>query len=171
VAWTGDAAAGAPAGALVTAGGGSYAVVLDRAGQAAEVDGLRRPLRHAFGGDGTIWLGDAGWSARVAVRGRERRLADALAGVRQAEGQASPEVRSPMPGTVTSVAVANGDRVVAGQPLLTVEAMKMEHQLSAAVAGEASINLKPGDLVKAGQIVAVVRAADPVPEEPEQKGA
>jgi acetyl-CoA/propionyl-CoA carboxylase, biotin carboxylase, biotin carboxyl carrier protein len=60
--------------------------------------------------------------------------------------------------------------VSAGQPLLTVEAMKMEHQLSAGIAGEVSINLKPGDLVKADQIVAVVRAADPAPG-PEQKGA
>ena len=170
VAWAGEAAAGPPCGAVVSTGGGSYAVVPDRDGQAVEVDGVRRPLRRAFGEDGTIWLGEAGWSARLAVRGREARLADALAEIQQAEGQVSPEVRSPMPGTVTSVAVANGEQVSAGQPLLTVEAMKMEHQLSAGIAGEVSINLKPGDLVKADQVVAVVRAADPAPE-PEQKGA
>ncbi|UNK44835.1 acetyl/propionyl/methylcrotonyl-CoA carboxylase subunit alpha [Arthrobacter sulfonylureivorans] len=170
VAWAGDTAAGRPGGAVVSTSGGSYAVVPDRDGQAVEVDGVRRPLRHAFGEDGTIWLGDAGWSARLVARSRESRLADTLAGIQQAEGQVSPDVRSPMPGTVTSVAVANGEQVSAGQPLLTVEAMKMEHQLSAGIAGEVSINLKPGDLVKADQVVAVVRAADPAPG-PEQKGA
>jgi acetyl-CoA/propionyl-CoA carboxylase biotin carboxyl carrier protein len=74
---------------------------------------------------------------------------------------------------VTAVAVSNGDHVQAGQTVLTVEAMKMEHQLTAAVAGEVSIHLKPGDLVKAGQIVAVVAAADPAggAEATEQKEA
>ncbi|MEV7649682.1 biotin carboxylase N-terminal domain-containing protein [Arthrobacter sp. NPDC089319] len=170
VTWAGEAAADPPGGAVVSTGGGSYAVVPSVDGQAVEIDGVRRPLRHAFGEDGALWLGDAGWSARLAVRSRESRLADALAEVQRADGQVSPEVRSPMPGTVTSVAVVNGEQVSAGQPLLTVEAMKMEHQLSAGIAGEVSINLKPGDLVKADQIVAVVRAADPAPEH-EQKGA
>jgi biotin carboxyl carrier protein len=36
-----------------------------------------------------------------------------------------------MPGRVVAVAVANGDTVTKGQPLLTLEAMKMEHTLAA----------------------------------------
>ena len=40
-------------------------------------------------------------------------------------------VRSPMPGTVISVAVADGDAVTAGQTVAIVEAMKMEHSLVA----------------------------------------
>ena len=44
-------------------------------------------------------------------------------------------VTSPMPGTVTVVQVSVGDEVTAGTPLLVVEAMKMEHVLTAPVAG------------------------------------
>lgn len=45
------------------------------------------------------------------------------------EGGAS--ITSPMPGTVVSVLVATGDAVVIGQPVLVVEAMKMEHMVRA----------------------------------------
>jgi acetyl-CoA/propionyl-CoA carboxylase biotin carboxyl carrier protein len=40
-----------------------------------------------------------------------------------------------MPGTVTAVEVAEGDHVTAGQRLVVVEAMKMEHVVSAPVDG------------------------------------
>ena len=40
-----------------------------------------------------------------------------------------------MPGTVLAVKTASGERVRAGQPLLIVEAMKMEHTVSAPVDG------------------------------------
>ncbi|QTG79782.1 acetyl/propionyl/methylcrotonyl-CoA carboxylase subunit alpha [Arthrobacter crystallopoietes] len=154
--------------------GSSFTVSLELEAGAAVVNGVRQPLRHAVDpGTGTIWLADAGFSAGLTVRDRKRRLAEALERIHREEGELSPEVRSPMPGTVTAVAVGNGEHVEAGQTVLTVEAMKMEHQLTAAVAGEVSIHLKPGDLVKAGQIVAVVAAADPAggTEATEQKEA
>jgi acetyl-CoA/propionyl-CoA carboxylase biotin carboxyl carrier protein len=154
--------------------GSSFTVSLELEAGAAVVNGVRQPFRHAVDpGTGTIWLADAGFSAGLTVRDRKRRLAEALERIHREEGELSPEVRSPMPGTVTAVAVGNGEHVEAGQTVLTVEAMKMEHQLTAAVAGEVSIHLKPGDLVKAGQIVAVVAAADPAggTEATEQKEA
>ena len=40
-------------------------------------------------------------------------------------------VRAPMPGKITQLSVKVGDRVTLGQPLLTLEAMKMEHALNA----------------------------------------
>ena len=43
---------------------------------------------------------------------------------------------SPMPGKVIAVLVAEGDTVTKGQPLLTVEAMKMEHTLTASFDGK-----------------------------------
>jgi acetyl-CoA/propionyl-CoA carboxylase, biotin carboxylase, biotin carboxyl carrier protein len=44
-------------------------------------------------------------------------------------------VRSPMPGTVTVVEVVEGQRVAAGDRLVVVEAMKMEHLLTAPIDG------------------------------------
>ena len=49
-----------------------------------------------------------------------------------ATGSASDgQIRAPMPGKVTVVGVAAGDKVAKGQPLVTLEAMKMEHALAA----------------------------------------
>jgi acetyl-CoA/propionyl-CoA carboxylase biotin carboxyl carrier protein len=57
--------------------------------------------------------------------------------------------------------VHNGDAVEAGQVLLSVEAMKMEHQLVAEVAGTVHISAKTGDLVKADQVLATIHAEPP----------
>lgn len=127
------------------------------------VDGIRR--RAVIGHDaGKLWYSDAGWSTSVRSLSRSEQLETQLALIARAEGTADPEVRSTMPGTVTSVAVADGDTVDVGQTLLSVEAMKMEHQLTASIAGTVSIHLRPGDLVKAHQIVARIHATETLPD-------
>ncbi|MGW0705200.1 acetyl/propionyl/methylcrotonyl-CoA carboxylase subunit alpha [Streptomyces sp. NPDC002643] len=64
---------------------------------------------------------------------------------------------APMPGTVTVVKVAVGDEVTAGQSLLVVEAMKMEHVVSAPHAGTvAELDVSPGTTVAMDQVLAVV---------------
>lgn len=110
-----------------------------------------------------VFLGNDGWSCRLEVLTRETRLARVLAAVEREEGAADPAVRSPMPGTVVSVSVNNGDAVTAGQVLLSVEAMKMEHQLVAPLDGTVHISAAAGDLVKADQVVATVHPTAPVP--------
>lgn len=105
-----------------------------------------------------LFLGNEGWSCRLEVLTRESRLARMLAAIEREEGAADPEVRSPMPGTVVSVAVSDGDAVVAGQLLLSVEAMKMEHQLLAEVAGTVHISVRAGQPVKADQVLATIHA-------------
>ncbi len=126
----------------------------------------------AAGDAPAVFVGNGGWSCRLEVLSREARLARVLAAIQREEGIADPEVRSPMPGTVVSVAVANGDHVAAGQVLLSVEAMKMEHQLVAEVAGTVHISVKAGDLVKADQVLATIHAestdpaADPITDPP-----
>jgi acetyl-CoA/propionyl-CoA carboxylase biotin carboxyl carrier protein len=70
---------------------------------------------------------------------------------------------APMPGTVTVVKVAVGDEVTAGQSLLVVEAMKMEHVISAPHAGTvAELDVRPGTTVAMDQVLAVIA---PVEEE------
>jgi len=67
---------------------------------------------------------------------------------------------APMPGTVVRLAVAQGDEVKAGQPLLWLEAMKMEHSIAAPPAGGvvAELRVQVGEQVAAGQLLAVIRA-------------
>ncbi|MDQ0077284.1 acetyl/propionyl/methylcrotonyl-CoA carboxylase subunit alpha [Arthrobacter oryzae] len=106
-----------------------------------------------------LFLGNGGWSCRLEVLTRETRLARVLAAIQREEGAADPAVRSPMPGTVVSVSVSDGDHVEAGQVLLSVEAMKMEHQLVAPLDGTVHISAASGDLVKADQVLATVHPA------------
>ena len=108
-----------------------------------------------------IHLGNEGWSCRLEVLTRETRLARVLAAVEREEGAADPAVRSPMPGTVVSVSVGNGDTVEAGQVLLAVEAMKMEHQLVAPLDGTVHLSAGAGDLVKADQVLATIHPHEP----------
>jgi acetyl-CoA/propionyl-CoA carboxylase biotin carboxyl carrier protein len=68
---------------------------------------------------------------------------------------------APMPGTVTVVKVAVGDEVTAGQSLLVVEAMKMEHVISAPHAGTVSeLDVRPGTTVAMDQVLAVITPAE-----------
>ena len=101
------------------------------------VDGVTRGYAVALDGD-TLWLGRDGHAWAV----REQAPLDAAAA--QAAGSGGPVV-SPMPGTVTVVEVAEGQAVTAGQRLVVVEAMKMEHVLAAPVDGTVrDLRAKPG---------------------------
>ncbi|CAM2008900.1 biotin/lipoyl-containing protein [Acanthopleuribacter pedis] len=58
---------------------------------------------------------------------------------------------APMPGKVLQVAVAEGDQVEAGQVLMVMEAMKMEHRIEAPAAGTVTkLHFGEGDLVDHG---------------------
>ncbi|MEV4990647.1 biotin carboxylase N-terminal domain-containing protein [Pseudarthrobacter sp. LMD1-1-1.1] len=103
-----------------------------------------------------LFLGNGGWSCRLELLTREARLERVLAAVQRQEGAADPEVRSPMPGTVVAVPVSDGDAVEAGEVLVSVEAMKMEHHLVAPLAGTVHLAARTGDLVKADQILATI---------------
>lgn len=129
---------------------------------AITLDGESMQYSVAKSPSGDLFLGHDGWSCRLEILTRESRLARVLAAVQRVDGVADPEIRSPMPGTVVSVSVQDGETVAAGQVLLAVEAMKMEHQLTASTAGTAHIGVSPGDLVKAEQVLATIHP--PVPE-------
>ena len=61
-----------------------------------------------------------------------------------------------MPGTVVRVAVEPGSEVVAGQAVLVLEAMKMQHTISAPTDGVVTDLVAVGQQVAAGDVLAVV---------------
>ena len=68
---------------------------------------------------------------------------------------------APMPGTVVKVLAAPGDTVVKGDPVVVIEAMKMEHTIGAAGDGTvAEILVEVGRQVGIGEVIAVITAAD-----------
>jgi propionyl-CoA carboxylase alpha chain len=115
-----------------------------------EVDGTRRLYRiHRVGPENTDTYVDAsdGSSALTELSrfGDPEKLASA------------GSLLAPMPGLVRRVLVEVGAVVVAGQPLLVLEAMKMEQTVAAPAAGVvAELRAKAGEQVAAGQVLAVV---------------
>ncbi|WP_349930803.1 biotin carboxylase N-terminal domain-containing protein [Glutamicibacter mishrai] len=151
-------------GSLITVAGEQFIVKTVDAG--LEINEERSTAKHALAADGSWWFSDHGWSAAVRKLSREDVLEQKLASRASQSGVHSPDVLSPMPGTVISVQVSDGQQVVAGQLLAIVEAMKMEHQLLAPADGivrPAALN--PGDTVKAKQVIATVEPLDVEAEE------
>jgi propionyl-CoA carboxylase alpha chain len=80
--------------------------------------------------------------------------------VNPADAVASGSLLAPMPGTVVRVAVGPGATVAAGDPVLVLEAMKMQHTVSAPHDGTIiEIHVQPGTQVAAGEVLAVVEDA------------
>ncbi|MEY9856286.1 propionyl-CoA carboxylase alpha chain [Catenulispora sp. GAS73] len=79
-----------------------------------------------------------------------------------ADAVAAGSLLAPMPGSVVRLGVAGvGDVVEAGQPILWLEAMKMEHQVSAPVAGVLSaLPVSIGSQVEVGTVLAVVAVVE-----------
>jgi acetyl-CoA/propionyl-CoA carboxylase biotin carboxyl carrier protein len=104
--------------------------------------------RDAFG---VHWIGRDGLAWAV----REQEALEAAAD--QAAAGAGGPVLSPMPGTVTVVEVTEGQQVTAGQTLVVVEAMKMEHVLTAPVDGTVrELRARPGGTVAKDAVLLVV---------------
>jgi acetyl-CoA/propionyl-CoA carboxylase biotin carboxyl carrier protein len=114
---------------------------------AVVIDGRRRTFVVAET-DGGLWLAGGGtWHVRevaeVSVRGDDAHAGDA-------------EIASPMPGAVIAVNVESGAAVSAGQALVVVEAMKMEHSLTSPIDGTVEVLVRQGDQVMVDQILARV---------------
>jgi acetyl-CoA/propionyl-CoA carboxylase biotin carboxyl carrier protein len=67
------------------------------------------------------------------------------------------EIVAPMPGAILAVHAAVGQSVEAADPIVTLEAMKMEHTVPALIQGRVTeLRAKPGDQVARGDVLAVV---------------
>ncbi|MGW2466160.1 acetyl-CoA carboxylase biotin carboxylase subunit [Streptomyces bauhiniae] len=110
------------------------------------LDGVRHTFRRA-----ADWLGRDGDAWQV------RDHDPVAASLSRSAHAGADSLTAPMPGTVTVVKVAVGDEVEAGQSLLVVEAMKMEHVVSAPHAGTvAELDVTPGSTVAMDQVLAVI---------------
>jgi acetyl-CoA/propionyl-CoA carboxylase biotin carboxyl carrier protein len=97
-------------------------------------------------------LGAGGAAASTAKKAKRR--AASADGDTSAGGEA---LTSPMQGTIVKVAVANGDQVAAGDPVVVLEAMKMEQPLHAHKAGTVTgLKAEPGAGVSAGEIICTI---------------
>lgn len=109
------------------------------------------------------WLGREGAAWHL----REH---DPLAGPDTRVAAGADALTAPMPGTVTVVKAAVGDTVAAGQSLLVVEAMKMEHVIAAPHAGTVTtLDVAAGVSVAMDQVLAVVdphETGGPADQEP-----
>lgn len=77
------------------------------------------------------------------------------------ELQAVGSLAAPMPGSVVRLEVSEGDEIRAGDPVLVLEAMKMEHQVRAPSDGRVtSVLVAVGEQVDLGQVLAVVGTED-----------
>ncbi len=145
---------------------GMHAVALRRDGNGWRVtlhDGrvLDARLLHVDGSDVSLRLDGIEFAATVVALGEERHVYcdgrawrltrnDRLAHAGEHE-VAEGHLRAPMSGTVVAVMVKPGERVARGAPLMVLEAMKMEHTITATGAGQVSgVHYRVGDRVQEG---------------------
>src|SRR5688572_1887747 len=131
------------------------------------LDDLKTSIRTAFLDNRRI---EFGWSREddtylILIEGIEYRVA-----VRDARGEKAAkflrekaaetgdtEVKAPIPGLISKVLVAEGDKVKKDQPILTLDAMKLENEIASPKDGVVkSVTVKPGAKVDKGQTLVVV---------------
>jgi biotin carboxyl carrier protein len=135
--------------------------------QPAEWSTVHGPLRQLVVGERRVELlaARSGDGISVAIAGVEyraevvdeahARLAS-VAGGRTA-AHVRRELKAPMPGLVVAIRCQPGDDIAPGQPLVVLQAMKMENDLTLPRAGRViSISVEPGQTVEQGQVLLVV---------------
>jgi biotin carboxyl carrier protein len=138
----------------VTVVGGLWSLILSPDGNTAP----RRSYEVAIAEDRTaagrltVQVGGRVLVANVGRSQRGERGGDA-----GAAASGPQAVTAPMPGRVVKLLVQPGDAVAARQPVVVVEAMKMENELRAAGAGTVTeIRVAEGALVDAGAVLAII---------------
>jgi len=160
---------------VIRGGGEEREVIVERNGHRfeVEIDGRRRPveLERLDGAVASLRFPDDGRSFqityqhgrngswRLAVGRREFDLAvltpaEAAEAVAGARVSGPSRLLAPIPGKVVAVKVEVGDTVSPGQPLIVLEAMKMENELAAEQAGTvAAVHVTDGATVEGGELL------------------
>ncbi|WP_433430867.1 biotin carboxylase N-terminal domain-containing protein [Nonomuraea sp. CA-141351] len=115
-----------------------------------ESGGVRQTFQVAqYDEDGKVYVDHAGGCAELTP---VPRLPEPV------EHVAPGSLLAPMPGSVLRVEVEPGERVVKGQAVLVLEAMKMEHRIAAPSDGVVSgVHVEKGQQVEAGAVLAIIQ--------------
>jgi acetyl-CoA/propionyl-CoA carboxylase biotin carboxyl carrier protein len=116
----------------------------------------RGAVRAAVDDDGAVWVAEDGRTVRLRPLDRRGRMRRRLSARAAGSAATEPEGRAPMPGSVVAVHVRDGESVSAGAPLVSIEAMKMEHPVLAPHDGVVHLLVAVGDQVRRDQPVARV---------------
>lgn len=117
------------------------------------VDGRSYSALLRRNGEGLAEVSVEGVRSEVSIK-TERELLLEKYGIDTAQSAGHANLKSPMPGLVVRIAVTEGDSVSKGDPLLVLEAMKMENELKADSDGIISaIHTSEGEAVTKGQLL------------------
>ncbi len=106
--------------------------------------------------DGTYTLQIEGIEYEIVVRDPKMELLSRMV-ARPGEAEGAAEVRAPIPGLISKVLLKTGEPVRQGQPVLCLDAMKLENEIAAPRDGVLkSIAVQPGQPVEKGQSLFVV---------------
>ena len=124
----------------------------------ADGDAARGTLRvRRDGGDQLAAFAFAGDALHLKLADRDLAVRETLYAPRSARaagGASETELRAPMNGKIVAVLTAEGAAVDKGQRLVVVEAMKMQHEMTAGCTGTvARLAVKPGDQVANRQLL------------------
>ena len=141
----------------------------DRSGAASGsvlgAPGAGSTLRLTLDGEqvtGRVWASADGRTLWVRTNAGLAQLTRPRADTAIGAAAAGAEVLAPMPGSVTGLRAEDGETVVTGQPVVVVEAMKMEHVLTAPADGVVQLSTVQGAQVALDEVLAVI-----VPEDAE----
>ena len=149
------------------------------------VGGRTRVIDRSWVDSNTLSLIEAGIVREVRVHQRDEGLLDVMVGGRtyvavvgkralgddaagagvqdspRAARHAGPRaIKAAMPGRIVRVLVTTGDRVTARQPVVIVEAMKMENQIRSSAPGEVTdVKVREGEAIDTGSVLLVIEYA------------
>jgi biotin carboxyl carrier protein len=113
-------------------------------------------LLASVSGDGEVRMAIEGQEYAVQVVDEARARLASVAGARGGS-HARLELKSPMPGLLVKVVCQVGDEIGPGQPLVVLQAMKMENELSLPRAGKVTaVKVEAGQTVEQGQVLVVL---------------
>ena len=107
--------------------------------------------------DVSLWVPETAAATAAAPAAAKARKPRRAGGAASGSAAGSGNVTVPMQGTIVKVVVEVGQQVEIGQPIVVLEAMKMENQIAAEKAGTVKeIKVSPGDTVGGGDVVAII---------------